>query len=146
MPPRKRPASSGRTRASDKTDRPADSGGRGRSGGGGRRGGRTPRLERNPDADPVRIHRQYVQDRIGGGELPTPEAYERAVEQWHRLPGAVRAPASEVHPLPEQVAGALEQVAEELIETGAAGPEARYEGMLPATDPGDNSPYEERWR
>jgi len=146
MPPRKRPASSGRTRASDKTDRPADSGGRGRSGGGGRRGGRTPRLERNPDADPVRIHRQYVQDRIGGGELPTPEAYERAVEQWHRLPGAVRAPASEVHPLPEQVAGALEQVAEELIETGAAGPEARYEGVLPATDPGDNSPYEERWR
>jgi len=146
MPPRKRPASSGRTRASDKTDRPADSGGRGRSGGGGRRGGRTPRLERTPDADPVRIHRQYVQDRIGGGELPTPEAYERAVEQWHRLPGAVRAPASEVHPLPEQVAGALEQVAEELIETGAAGPEARYEGVLPATDPGDNSPYEERWR
>ena len=146
MPPRKRPASSGRTRASDKTDRPADSGGRGRSGGGGRRGGRTPRLERNPDADPVRIHRQYVQERIGGGELPTPEAYERAVEQWHRLPGAVRAPASEVHPLPEQVAGALEQVAEELIETGAAGPEARYEGVLPATDPGDNSPYEERWQ
>jgi len=146
MPPRKRPASSGRTRASDKTDRPADSGGRGRSGGGGRRGGRTPRLERNPDADPVRIHRQYVQDRIGGGELPTPEAYERAVEQWHRLPGAVRAPASEVHPLPEQVAGALELVAEELIETGAAGPEARYEGVLPATDPGDNSPYEERWQ
>lgn len=145
MPPRKRPASSGRSRGSDKTDRPADSGGRGRSGGGGR-GGRTPRLERNPDADPVRIHREYVQQRLGGGELPTPEAYERAVDQWHQLPGAVRAPVSEVHPLAEQVAGALEQVAEELIETGVAGPEAGYEGVLPATDPGDNSPYEERWR
>jgi hypothetical protein len=48
--------------------------------------------------------------------------------------------------LAEQVAGALEQVAEEVIETGGAGPEARYEGVLPATDPGDNSPYEERWR
>lgn len=143
MPPRKRPTSSGRGRASDKTDRPPDSAGRG---GGGGRGRRTPRLARNPDADPVRIHREYVQRRIGGGELPTPEAYERAVDQWHRLPGAVRAPASEVHPLAEQVAGALEQVAEELIETGAAGPAARYEGMLPATDPGDNSPYEERWR
>lgn len=47
---------------------------------------------------------------------------------------------------PGRVAGALEQVAEELIETGAAGPGARYGGMLPATDPGDNSPYEERWR
>jgi hypothetical protein len=143
MPPRKRPTSSGRGRASDKTDRPPDSAG---PGGGGGRGRRTPRLARNPDADPVRIHREYVQRRIGGGELPTPEAYERAVDQWHRLPGAVRAPASEVHPLAEQVAGALEQVAEELIETGAAGPAARYEGMLPATDPGDNSPYEERWR
>ena len=63
-------------------------------------------MRRNPDADPVRIHREYVQERIGGGELPTPEAYERAVDQWHQLAGAV----------------------------------------LPATDPGDNSPYEERWR
>ena len=144
MPPRKRPASSGRSKASDEADRPADSGGR--SGGGGRRGGRTPRLGRNPDADPVRIHREYVQERLGGGELPTPEAYERAVDQWHQLPGAVRAPVAEVHPLAEQVAGVLEQVAEEFIETGAAGPEARYGEVLPATDPGENSPYEERWR
>ena len=132
MPPRKRPASSGRSRASGKR--------------GGGQDGRTEDLQRNPDADPVRIHRGYVQERIGGGELPTPEAYERAVDQWHQLPGAVRAPAGEVHPLAEQVAGALRQVAEEVIETGAAGPEARYEGVLPATDPGDNSPYEERWR
>ena len=143
MPPRKRPAPSGRGKGSDGTGRPADSAGR--SGGGGR-GGRGQRLRRNPDADPVRIHREYVQERLGGGELPTPEAYERAVDQWHRLPGAVRAPAGEVHPLAEQVAGALGQVAEELVETGAAGPAARYEGVLPATDPGDNSPYEERWR
>ncbi|MGN6793242.1 MAG: hypothetical protein ACTHJW_12735 [Streptosporangiaceae bacterium] len=68
------------------------------------------------------------------------------MEQWHRLAGAVRGPASEVHPLAEQVAGAVGQAAEELIETGAAEPAARYEGVLPATDPGDNSPYEERWR
>jgi len=143
MPPRKRPASSGRSRASDKTDRPAGSGGRS---GGGRRGGLGQRLGRNPDADPVRIHREYVQERLGGGELPTPEAYERATDQWHQLPGAVRAPAAEVHPLAEQVVGELRHVAEELIETGAAGPEARYGGVLPATDPGDNGAYEERWR
>ena len=103
-------------------------------------------LGRNPDADPVRIHREYVQERLGGGELPTPDAYERAMDQWHLLPGAVRVPASEVHPLAERVAGAAGQAAEELIETGAVGPAARYEGVLPATDPGDNSPYEERWR
>lgn len=94
----------------------------------------------------MRIHREYVQERIGGGELPTPGAYERAVDQWHQLPGAVRAPVSEVHPLTEQVAGELEHVAEELIETGAAGRAAGYVGVLPATDPGDNSPYERRWR
>ncbi len=143
MPPRKRPASSGRSRASAGIDPAADS--TGRSGGGGR-GRRTQRLRRNPDADPVRIHREYVQERIGGGELPTPQAYERALDQWHQLAGAVRAPAGEVHPLAEQVAGDLEHVAEALVETGAAGPAARYEGVLPATDPGDNSPYEERWR
>ena len=139
MPPRKRPASG----APSRKNHPADSGER--SGGEGQRG-QAPRLERNPNADPVRIHREYVQQRIGGGELPTPEAYERAVDQWHLLPGAVRAPASEVHLRTEQVAGALEQIAEEFIETGAAGPGARYEGVLPATDSGDNSPYEERWR
>jgi hypothetical protein len=143
MPPRKRPASSGRSRTSGQTGRQADPAGR--SGGGGR-AGRTQRLGRNPDADPVRIHREYVQERIGGGELPTPAAYERAVDQWHQLAGAVRAPAAEVHPLAEQVAGELDHVAEEFIETGVAGAEARYEGVLPATDPGDNRPYEERWR
>jgi hypothetical protein len=132
MPPRKRPASSGPSRASDES-------------GGGQDGG-TQRLPRNPDADPVRVHRQYVQERLGGGELPTPGAYERAIDQWHQLAGAVRAPAGEVHPLAEQVAGERERVAEELTETGVAGPPTRYDGVLPATDPGDNSPYEERRR
>src|SRR5215467_15915593 len=92
MPPRKRPASSGRSRASDKTDRPADSGGR--SGGGGRRGGRPPRLGRNPDADPVRIHREYVQERLGGGELPTPEAYERAVDRSEEHTSELQSPCN----------------------------------------------------
>jgi hypothetical protein len=142
MPPRKRPTSSGRSRT-DKSDRPAGSAGR--SGGEGREH-RTQPLQRNPDADPVRIHREYVQERIGGGQLPTPEAYERAVDQWHQLAGAVRAPAAEVHPLAEQVAGEVQNLAYELIETGTGGATARYEGVLPATNPGDNSPYEERSR
>ena len=143
MPPRRHPASAGPNNGSGSTDQLANTAGRS---GGGARDRRGRHLGRNPDADPVRLHREYVQERIGGGELPTPEAYDRAVEQWHRLAGAVRAPASEVHPLAEQLTGAVGQAAEELIETGAAGPAARYEGVLPATDPGDNSPYEERWR
>ncbi|MGE5764791.1 MAG: hypothetical protein ACM3ZF_13230 [Mycobacterium leprae] len=52
----------------------------------------------NPDADPVRIHREFVERRIGGGAPPTQEAYARAVEQWHALPGAVRGPATEIVP------------------------------------------------
>lgn len=142
MPPRRRPASPGPSSESGNAGQLANTAGSG----GGARDRRGRRLRRNPDADPVRLHREFVQERIGGGELPTPEAYERAVEQWHRLAGAVRGPASEVHPLAERVAGAVGQAAEELIETGAAEPAAPYEGVLPATDPGDNSPYEERWR
>jgi hypothetical protein len=50
----------------------------------------------NPDADPVKIHREYVERRLGGGVPATPEAYARALEQWHQLPGAVSTPPSEV--------------------------------------------------
>lgn len=50
----------------------------------------------NPDADPVRIHREYVERRLGGGAPATSEAYARGLEQWHRLPGAVSTPPTEV--------------------------------------------------
>lgn len=43
----------------------------------------------NPDADPQRIHREYVERHFGGGEPATSEAYEKGVEEWNRLPGAV---------------------------------------------------------
>jgi hypothetical protein len=52
--------------------------------------------QRNPDADPVKIHREYVERRLGGGAPATQEAYARAVEQWHQLPGAVRKPPTEL--------------------------------------------------
>lgn len=58
-------------------------------------GGDTPQLGRNPDADPVQIHRDYVERRIGGGAPPTSDAYARALEEFHKMPGAVRRPASE---------------------------------------------------
>lgn len=58
--------------------------------------GEGPPLQRDPDADPVKIHREYVERRVGGGEPPTPEAYERAIGQWHQLPGAVRVPPTEL--------------------------------------------------
>jgi hypothetical protein len=57
-----------------------------------------------PDADPVEIHRAYVERRMSGGPPATEDAgpptagdaYARALEQWHRLPGAVSTPPTEV--------------------------------------------------
>jgi hypothetical protein len=56
---------------------------------------RKPKLG-NPDADPVKIHRDYVERRVGGGGPATPEAYQRALDQWHELPGAVSRPPTEI--------------------------------------------------
>lgn len=50
----------------------------------------------NPDADPVKIHRDYVERRTGGGGPASEEAYARALEQWHQLPGAVSTSPTEV--------------------------------------------------
>jgi hypothetical protein len=103
-------------------------------------GGKRPRRRRNPvhgnpAADPVQVHRDYVERRLWSGddvgdlELPadegsapapggrpdddaaadadadaqtTPddaERYARALDQWHRLPGAVSTPPTEVPPV-----------------------------------------------
>jgi hypothetical protein len=51
---------------------------------------------RDPDADPVKVHRDYVERHLGGGAPATPEAYARALKQWHELPGAVGTPPTEV--------------------------------------------------
>jgi hypothetical protein len=171
MPPRKRNTSTGARGASNapakgatksaketakapakKRAAKAPAGSEPPSGGRGR-----PTLTRNPDADPVRIHREYVQRRLAGGALPTPEAYERAIDEWHSMSGSVRGPAGEVHE-PDQAVSAdrlLMGSGEVHTEIGLVisdddeaaiekevGPKA-YDGPLPATDPGDNSPYEE---
>ena len=67
---------------------------------------RKPKLG-NPDADPVRVHREYVERRLGGGADASPEAYARALEQWHRLPGALSTPPAEVRR--EDAESALEE-------------------------------------
>jgi hypothetical protein len=46
----------------------------------------------NPEANPVQIHRDYVERRVGGGERLTPEAYARVTRQWEALPGAIARP------------------------------------------------------
>ena len=59
-----------------------------------------PEPQRNPDADPVKLHRGYIERQLEGGAPATPEAYRRAVDQWRQLPGAVRVPASQLGELP----------------------------------------------
>lgn len=55
-----------------------------------------PRGPGNPNSDPQRIHRDYLERRLGGGAAATPEAYARALEQWRKLPGAVSTPPTEI--------------------------------------------------
>ena len=42
------------------------------------------------DEESVRLNEAYAEHRVAGGAPATPEAYQRAVEQFQRLPGAVR--------------------------------------------------------
>lgn len=52
--------------------------------------------QREYETDPVEVHRDYIERQLGGGAPATPEAYARAINQWHALPGAVRVPPTEL--------------------------------------------------
>ena len=49
-----------------------------------------PRKPHNEQPGAVQIHEAYLQHRLGGGEPASPEAYRRALEQFEKLPGAIR--------------------------------------------------------
>src|SRR4051794_27363989 len=52
--------------------------------------GQEPGNDESPESeDSLLVHEAYLEHRLGGGEPATPEAYQRAVEQFERLPGAV---------------------------------------------------------
>jgi hypothetical protein len=86
----------------------------------------------------VRIHRDYVERRIGGGAPPTTEAYARALEQFQRIPGAVRVPAAETTPdLVRRRAGAEAEEAEEAVDAEEAAPAAEE-----AAEPGTGGAWE----
>ena len=68
----------------------------------GQRGGGEGRAPQGPSkghgGDPVRIYEDYVRRHLGGGEPAAPETYERdydrAAEQFNKLPGAVSVPST----------------------------------------------------
>ncbi len=84
--------------ASRAARRPGDAGGDAPGGeGGGESGGDEPGgATTGPYGDPVRIHREYVERHVGGGDDPSSDRYRDAVEAWNRLPGAVPRPPLEV--------------------------------------------------
>jgi hypothetical protein len=43
-------------------------------------------------------HAEFVQRHFGGGVEPTPELFDRAIEVWQRLPGAVVGSAAQARP------------------------------------------------
>lgn len=61
-------------------------------------GGEQPQGPGNPEADPVRIHREYVERRLGGGERLPPAEFRRVEAQWQALPGSIRRPPLELKP------------------------------------------------
>lgn len=50
----------------------------------------------------VRVHEAYLEHRLAGGEAPDPEAHLRAIEEFERLPGALRTTPP---PTPEESSG-----------------------------------------
>jgi hypothetical protein len=60
-------------------------------------------LQQDQDVDRTIVHRQYLERRLQGGAPATPEAYERAIEQWQQLPGAI-AQVPVINPTPTQAA------------------------------------------
>jgi hypothetical protein len=44
------------------------------------------------------VHQQIIDRRLGGGAPATPEAYVKALEEWHQLPGSVIRPPTDVKP------------------------------------------------
>lgn len=47
------------------------------------------------------VHQQIIERRLGGGAPATPEAYGKALEEWHQLPGSVVRPPTDEKPATE---------------------------------------------
>jgi hypothetical protein len=53
------------------------------------------------ELNPVDVYREFVEQRKGGGAPPTRQAYDAAMEQWRKLPGAVVGVARDIRPVTE---------------------------------------------
>jgi hypothetical protein len=65
--------------------------------------------------DAVRIHEAYLEHRLAGGGAPDPEAHLRAIEEFERLPGALR---TTPRATPDESSGADEKADDEPADRG----------------------------
>lgn len=54
------------------------------------------RPRRRRDGRDREVHLEIIARRMEGGAPATPEAYARALEQWHQLPGSVVRPPTDL--------------------------------------------------
>jgi hypothetical protein len=54
------------------------------------------RPRRRRDGRDREVHLEIITRRMEGGAPATPEAYARALEQWHQLPGSVVRPPTDL--------------------------------------------------
>ena len=59
------------------------------------------------------VHQQIINRRLGGGAPATPEAYAKALEEWHQLPGSIVRPPTDEKPAPEPEKADVEEADKE---------------------------------
>ena len=47
------------------------------------------------------VHAKIVEKRLEGGAPATPDAYDKALEEWHQLPGSITRPPTDVKAAPK---------------------------------------------
>jgi hypothetical protein len=58
------------------------------------------RPKHKPEGREHQVHKEILERRWKGGPEPKPEDFERALEQWKKLPGAIIRPPTDVTPPP----------------------------------------------
>ena len=60
------------------------------------------RPRHRPQGREHQVHKEILERRWRGGPQPTPEHYQRALEQWKKLPGSVVRPPTDINEPPAE--------------------------------------------
>jgi hypothetical protein len=60
------------------------------------------RPKHRPEGREHQVHKEILERRWQGGPKPTPEDYQRALEQWKKLPGSVVRPPTDITGTPPE--------------------------------------------